>query len=282
MRERVSLSGAWSETDSVSCRSCSASHSIPYGRELDNATILSAAADERGNIWLGLDSGAASIDNSTQDYYFTDSRLGQVHGVIGLGDDRMLIGSNKGLFLRDNDGSLNLIPGSTGSVWELDEIGGRIYVLHDLGLFRLAEGLRLTPVVTGSGVYSLRRCRNDRRFYIMSTYSGVSLLRHTDEGLQPVSRIADYSGFTRNIRIDENDNLVVSMEKKEEKNEDKKEGRYLRREFSYSKFQQTMVLPENAEKEKIEAKVENGVLNIIIPKMSEEAAKKAEKIIEIK
>ena len=60
------------------------------------------------------------------------------------------------------------------------------------------------------------------------------------------------------------------------------EGRYLRREFSYSKFQQTMVLPENAEKEKIEAKVENGVLNIIIPKMSEEAAKKAEKIIEIK
>ena len=74
-----------------------------------------------------------------------------------------------------------------------------------------------------------------------------------------------------NIRIDENDNLVVSMEKKEEKNEDKN-----------SKFQQTMVLPENAEKEKIEAKVENGVLNIIIPKMSEEAAKKAEKIIEIK
>ena len=88
-----------------------------------------------------------------------------------------------------------------------------------------------------------------------------------------------------NIRIDENDNLVVSMEKKEERElKAKLQGtqRYLRREFSYSKFQQTMVLPENAEKEKIEAKVENGVLNIIIPKMSEEAAKKAEKIIEIK
>ena len=68
----------------------------------------------------------------------------------------------------------------------------------------------------------------------------------------------------------------------EQKEDKKEEGRYLRREFSYSKFQQTMVLPENAEKEKIEAKVENGVLNIIIPKMSEEAAKKAEKIIEIK
>ena len=52
-------------------------------------------------------------------------------------------------------------------------------------------------------------------------------------------------GMTKNdfnIKIDENNNLVVSMEKKEEKNEDKKDGRYLRREFSYSKFQQTMVL----------------------------------------
>ena len=84
-------------------------------------------------------------------------------------------------------------------------------------------------------------------------------------------------GRTKNdftIKIDDANQLLVSMEKKEEKNEDKKEGRYLRREFSYSKFQQTMVLPENAEKEKIEAKVENGVLNIIIPKKKMNEIKK--------
>lgn len=84
-----------------------------------------------------------------------------------------------------------------------------------------------------------------------------------------------------NIRIDDNNNLIVSMEKKEEMKEDKKDGRYLRREFSYSKFQQTMVLPDNVEKDRIEAKVENGVLNITIPKRTEEEAKNAEKVIEI-
>ena len=46
-----------------------------------------------------------------------------------------------------------------------------------------------------------------------------------------------------NVHIDEENNLVISMEKKTENKEEKKEGRYLRREFSYSKFQQTMILP---------------------------------------
>ena len=72
------------------------------------------------------------------------------------------------------------------------------------------------------------------------------------------------------------------MEKKEEKNEDKKDGRYLRREFSYSKFQQTMVLPDNVEKDKISASVEHGVLNILIPKVAPEAEKPQERSIEVK
>ena len=85
-----------------------------------------------------------------------------------------------------------------------------------------------------------------------------------------------------NIRIDEDNNLVISMEKKIEDKEDKKDGRYLRREFSYSKFQQTMILPENVDKEKISAQVENGVLTIELPKLREEEVKKAERTIEIK
>ena len=90
-----------------------------------------------------------------------------------------------------------------------------------------------------------------------------------------------------NIHVDEQDNLVISMEKKNESKEENKDekkegGRYLRREFSYSKFQQTMILPENVDRDNISAHVEHGVLNISIPKMSEEETKKAQKVIEIK
>lgn len=85
-----------------------------------------------------------------------------------------------------------------------------------------------------------------------------------------------------NIKIDEDNQLVVTMEKKQEYKEENKESRYLRREFSYTKFQQTMLLPDNVEKEMIEASVENGVLTVNIPKMSPEKEKKAERLIEIK
>lgn len=84
------------------------------------------------------------------------------------------------------------------------------------------------------------------------------------------------------VRIDEDNNLVISMEKKNEKKDENKNGRYLRREFSYSKFQQTMILPDDVDKEKIAASVNNGVLDIQLPKLSKEEMPKQTRNIEIK
>ena len=84
------------------------------------------------------------------------------------------------------------------------------------------------------------------------------------------------------VHVDQNDNLVITMEKKEEKKDDKKEERYLRREFSYSKFQQTLVLPDDVEKEKISAHVEHGVLTVELPKRKSEATPNVVRHIEVK
>ena len=69
------------------------------------------------------------------------------------------------------------------------------------------------------------------------------------------------------VHVDEQNNLHIEMEKKTENKEGKKHGRYLRREFSYEKFQQTLLLPDDVDAEKIEAKVQHGVLNVLLPKM---------------
>jgi HSP20 family protein len=68
------------------------------------------------------------------------------------------------------------------------------------------------------------------------------------------------------IHVDNEGNLQIAMEKKTENKEGKKHGRYLRREFSYEKFAQTLLLPDDVDQEKIEACMENGVLNVHLPK----------------
>ena len=87
-----------------------------------------------------------------------------------------------------------------------------------------------------------------------------------------------------NVHVDESGNLVIAMEKKtESKEEDKeKKGRYLRREFSYSKFQQTLILPEDVEKNSINACMTDGVLRIELPRIAPEPKNKITKVIEIK
>lgn len=76
------------------------------------------------------------------------------------------------------------------------------------------------------------------------------------------------------INIDENNELVISFEKKSEsqngnengKEENKKKATWLRREFSYSSYSQAFQIPEDVDEKKISAKMENGVLALSLPK----------------
>ena len=54
--------------------------------------------------------------------------------------------------------------------------------------------------------------------------------------------------------------------------------RYLRREFSYSQYEQTLILPDDVDKEKIAAKVNDGVLTVDLPKVVKEEVKVARQI----
>ena len=84
------------------------------------------------------------------------------------------------------------------------------------------------------------------------------------------------------IHLSDDNELVIEMEKKNESKEEEKNGRkYLRREFSYTKFQQAFVLPEDVEKENINASVNDGVLTIDLPKRTPEEKPTVNRVIEI-
>ena len=82
-----------------------------------------------------------------------------------------------------------------------------------------------------------------------------------------------------NIRVDNNNMLTISSEKKIE--DEDKDGDYTRREFSYTAFTRSFHLPDTADDEHIEAKYNDGILHLTIPK-KEEAKTKPTRVIDIK
>jgi len=85
-------------------------------------------------------------------------------------------------------------------------------------------------------------------------------------------------GFNKtDIKVEvENDTLVISAEHKEEKKEAVPAGRqeksnYTRKEFNYGSFKRSFTLPETINTEGLEAKYEDGILKLTLPKKAEVA-----------
>src|SRR3990170_755274 len=79
-------------------------------------------------------------------------------------------------------------------------------------------------------------------------------------------------GFNKaDFKVNVEDNvLTISAEKKEEKNEEGE--RFTRKEFSYNSFSRSFTLPQTASADKIDAKYNDGILRLAIPKREEAKA----------
>ncbi len=81
------------------------------------------------------------------------------------------------------------------------------------------------------------------------------------------------------FKIDVNGNMLTISSEKEE-NKEEKDKKFTRKEYNYSSFSRSFTLPEEIVKEKIDARYEDGVLKIALPRKEE--AKKNVKHIAVK
>ncbi len=73
----------------------------------------------------------------------------------------------------------------------------------------------------------------------------------------------------KELKIDINEDLLTIASESKNESEESKDG-YKRKEFSYSSFCRSFQIPENVNKEKIEANYKDGILNVTLPKVEEE------------
>jgi HSP20 family protein len=81
-------------------------------------------------------------------------------------------------------------------------------------------------------------------------------------------------GFEKkDFKIELNNNVLTISSDKQEETEHTEGKQFTRKEYSYLSFCRSFTIPESANKEKIEANYEQGILKVIIPKREESKPK---------
>lgn len=120
----------------------------------------------------------------------------------------------------------------------------------------------------------------DRNFAALGSNLPSVNLKETDTKIEVELAAPGMKKEDFKVEID-NDILMISSEKEEEKEEVRKKDNYIRREFNYQSFSRTFSLPETIDESKIEANYKDGILHVIVGK-KEGVQKRTLKSIPIK
>lgn len=105
---------------------------------------------------------------------------------------------------------------------------------------------------------------------ISSSYLPSVNLSEVDNEIKVEMALPGFDKKDIKITLEYN-NLTISNEVTNSKNETS--DKYIHKEFSYSSFSRTFKLPSTVDVEKIESKMENGILIIKIPKSTSKSTK---------
>jgi HSP20 family protein len=102
-----------------------------------------------------------------------------------------------------------------------------------------------------------------------STNSSLPMVNVKETADDFVIELAAPGMDKKDFKVNFKNNVITISSEKEDKKEEKNEN-YTRREFSYQSFQRSFTVPENAIlSDKIEAKYDNGILHVTLPKREE-------------
>lgn len=179
-----------------------------------NNTVLNAAFDRAGNIWLGLDNGL--------DYIFFNS---PVSTLVGPGNDigagyaslrrgpKLFLGTNQGLYstlypFSVSPEPIKLAKELQGQIWSMTDMGDSFFVAGDGGMF-VNEGGGFYKIAGLGGGYRIRPVVGQPDLALAACYDGFHLLSRSGGRWQKVGDIPGNQGIQGDFVIDRHGNVWV-------------------------------------------------------------------------
>lgn len=184
---------------------------------LINNTVLSILEDDDGNIWLGLDKGISHIKMNENIRYYNDvhGNLGTIYCILKH-DNVLYVGTNQGLYYFDQGAKkdqqfsdFKLVKGTQGQVWQLIKVDDSVICGHNEGTF-LIEGVNASKISNVTGGWYSTHFIKEKNLLIQGTYTGLILLKKTDQKWQFFRKIEGYITPVKKLIVEDSNHIWVS------------------------------------------------------------------------
>lgn len=169
-------------------------------QQMEYTTVLSVEIDSLNNLWLGLDGSLAKIDANSRQGYFRSltKRIGGVYAVCE-DNDRLILGTNKGLYIVHGNQQPQFVGGTEGQVWDINKFGEHILVSHDKGLYQLI-GTNLEKLHSSS--WQIQTIPGRAELFYSADDGGFSIYQLRSGKVEYRNRLENYNGQLNNSFID--------------------------------------------------------------------------------
>lgn len=191
-------------------------HHINKYKGLPSNTVLSMHCDAAGKLWLGMDYGLSALSLESRFTTFYDYRgdFGAGHAAL-LQDGMFYLGTNQGLYRspwKALDNSLEffdfqLVPGTEGQVWTLENIAGTLFMGHDKGLFTVQAG-RAEKIGSPEGVWTILPYKN---YLLTGNYNGISIFEQSGASWTFLKKMDLIAGSCNQIMLEGEHILWVNI-----------------------------------------------------------------------
>lgn len=153
---------------------------------LQNNTALSSFVDASNNLWLGLDNGIGFInENSPFTFLGSSYDLSTVYSST-LFQNNLYVATNQGVFYHDwtkvfKEESFRFVSGTTGQAWNLQEVDGELFCLHNRGIFTISNG-QAGKFLDERGYLGLKKMPGMPGYLIGANYHGFAIFEKTPAG----------------------------------------------------------------------------------------------------
>jgi DNA-binding CsgD family transcriptional regulator len=173
---------------------------------LQNNNVLSVFCDRAQNLWLGLDNGIDLVEMSAPFYrLLPDPALQGTGYAATVFDQKLYLGSSNGLYAKNWQNyydpftrlDFDLVPGTTGQVWALQQADHTLFMGHHEGAFQI-NGNQASNLSDQPGAWTFLPL--DDTTLIAGSYNGLSLYhrRNSNEAWKYAWRL---SGLDESCRI---------------------------------------------------------------------------------